>query len=442
MGKKQTIAFFLAIVFIIPLGYLLWQAAVSRALRPAPAPIPLTIPLLMENTSGHPVAVWANGEYLGSVSPGAAVSFDRAYREVTGPIVLTAVGIRAEAGKAIVGSILVPHPNTPIDAIQASWGGIDLDRPRAGFAPASDLREQDALADAVFEAMQEQIHACRPGAPVAGLRGLVVHGLVLEYGVLAIDLQAPDDVGPLPKTGYIADTHGMLFVRIPAGNVSVRLPMQSTGGALANITAPFYMSVTEITQTQYEGESDSKPDASRLPATEVTWHEADDWCDAQDPISGWYYSLPTWAQWELACQSGRPVAYSPTGKPAREIMWYALNSGPAVDSYGITGSPQPIAMLLPNDYGLFDMHGNVQEWCIDWFDGRAILSGDNPVLTSPPAIAPPSWSGSHERVRRGGGYSSSEAACRCGMRDSATPNYRYPYQGFRPILEYVGHKTP
>jgi len=133
------------------------------------------------------------------------------------------------------------------------------------------------------------------------------------------------------------------------------------------------------------------------------------------------YRLPTEAEWEYACRAGSNTAFANGGitetgcghDPNLDAMgWYCGNSG---------SKTHPVAQKKPNAWGLYDMHGNVWEWCQDWY-------GDYPRghVTDP---AGPS-SGSL-RVNRGGGWSSNAGFCRSAFRDCYSPGFRYGYLGFR-----------
>ena len=145
----------------------------------------------------------------------------------------------------------------------------------------------------------------------------------------------------------------------------------------------------------------------------------------------YYWDLPTDAQWEYACRAGTKAAFS-NGENLKfnddtsvqpninEICWYKQRSG--------GGSIRYVGMLKPNPWGLFDVHGNVYEWCKDWFveNNSALTDGDHEYTGYPSSVA--------GRVVRGGGYYGVARGCRSAVRNYATPAYAANDCGFRPVL--------
>ena len=145
------------------------------------------------------------------------------------------------------------------------------------------------------------------------------------------------------------------------------------------------------------------------PVVEVTWYGAKafaDWAGG---------SLPTEAQWEYACRAGTSTAFSYGDSPNGDYMWYNSNSG-----YYL----HPVGTRLPNPWGLYDMHGNAQEWCSDWYAPYS----DTPV-TDPKGPA----SGFY-RVTRGGAIDFTPEICRSASRDSGRPDNPFVSTGFRVVF--------
>ena len=145
-------------------------------------------------------------------------------------------------------------------------------------------------------------------------------------------------------------------------------------------------------------------------------------------ISGIPFDLPTEARWEYACRAGVNTAYNSgkncttTGETAKcpnmeEVGWYTAG----------TTTTQPVGLKLPNDWGLYDMHGNVWEWCLDFYGSIAETASSEPVLNPSGA----SSTADNKRVRRGGGYSSGARYCRSASRGSAVDTANYVNHGFR-----------
>ena len=132
--------------------------------------------------------------------------------------------------------------------------------------------------------------------------------------------------------------------------------------------------------------------------------------------SGYEYTLPTEAQWEYACCAGTSGDYAGS---LDSMGWYDGNSG---------GQTHPVAQKQPNAWGLYDMHGNVWEWCRDWY------AGSLPGGTVRDPVGPSSGS---FRVRRGGSWSLAASICRSANRSRFGPGRRGISLGFRLALSSV-----
>ncbi|MCD6364834.1 MAG: formylglycine-generating enzyme family protein [Planctomycetes bacterium] len=161
------------------------------------------------------------------------------------------------------------------------------------------------------------------------------------------------------------------------------------------ITQPFYMGVYEVTGAQYARVMGGS--GGPAPKTWVSWNQATEFCKRLSAMEGARYMLPTEAQWEYACRAGTQTAYS----------------------FGESWSSQ--AAKGPNPWGLYDMHGNVLEWCSDWYGPYS--SGNQRDPTGPS-------SGSY-RVGRGGDWDRSARYCRSAVRYWRMPGRRIGVLGFR-----------
>jgi formylglycine-generating enzyme required for sulfatase activity len=178
--------------------------------------------------------------------------------------------------------------------------------------------------------------------------------------------------------------------------------------------------VTQAQWTAVMGSNPSRFTGASLPVEQVSWSEAMDFCRkltereraAGRLPEGYEYTLPTEAQWEYACRAGTT---GPAGGKLNEIAWYAENSA---------NTTHPVGQKRSNAWGLFDMHGNVWEWCRDWF-GR--YPGENVTDFAGPA------SGS-QRVTRGGGWCFVARNCRSARRSPELPAARHSFVGFRVAL--------
>ena len=163
------------------------------------------------------------------------------------------------------------------------------------------------------------------------------------------------------------------------------------------------------------------------PMVEINWFGAKAFADWLTNTHGITFRLPTEAQWEYACRAGSTSRYSygdsggaPNGCYSKELdkyAWWCGNNKP----YGT----KEVGMLLPNDFGLYDMHGNVWEWCQDWWDEDYYLNT--------PSVDPQGPASGSSRVLRGGGWDSVSRYCRSACRSWSNPDLTFygPFGGFR-----------
>lgn len=218
----------------------------------------------------------------------------------------------------------------------------------------------------------------------------------------------------------------MDFVLIPAGEFVMGSPTNEYGRdsdegptRRVRITKMFYMAACEVTQEQYEAVMSSNPSqfrGSRLPVEETTWNDATEFCRKFSALTGREIRLPTEAEWEYACRAGGTGAFAGSGN-IDEMAWYEANS---------EGQTHPIATKKPNRWGLYDMHGNVSEWCSDYY------KADYP---EGPTVDPNGPAEGKYRVVRGGSWSNFARGCRSAARSSAPPSYQFKQTGFRVVLE-------
>jgi len=193
------------------------------------------------------------------------------------------------------------------------------------------------------------------------------------------------------------------------------------------LTQPFELGVYEVTQEQYEqvmGTNPSKSKGPQNPVENVSWDDAVEFCRKlserpEEKLAGYVYRLPTEAEWEYACRAGTTTRYS-CGDSNSKLGDYA--------SYDETSgnTTHPVGGKKPNPFGLYDMHGNVFEWCQDWH-------GDYPSgsMTDPTGPA----SGKY-RVLRGGSFGNPSSDVRSATRLSDLPDSRFNDFGFRPARTY------
>jgi len=226
----------------------------------------------------------------------------------------------------------------------------------------------------------------------------------------------------------------MKFVLIPAGTFMMGSPSDEPGRRpdqqqhKVTISKPFYLQTTEVTQGQWREIMGTNPSRFKdcgndCPVDQVSWNDAQKFIGKLNQMEGTdKYRLPTEAEWEYACRAGSTTAFANGDitetwcgyDPNLDQMgWYCGNS----DS-----KTHAVAQKKPNARGLYDMHGNVWEWCEDWY-------GDYPTghVTDPKGP-----SSGTDRVFRGGSWDHLAGYCRSAHRYRKFPDSRNYYgPGFR-----------
>jgi formylglycine-generating enzyme required for sulfatase activity len=277
----------------------------------------------------------------------------------------------------------------------------------------------------------------------------------------------PAPAAPQAPVREITNSIGMKLALIPAGTFLMGSPSGEEGRGSdegpqhkVTITRPFYMGVYQVTQEEYERVVGSNPshfsasgggkdkvkgkDTRRLPAENVSWDDAVEFCRRlselpEDKRAGRLYRLPTEAEWEYSCRGGasdsKPFYFR---QPTSSLCSTQANfngNGP----YG--GAPKGkylerttvVGNYEPNAFGLYDMHGNVWEWCADWYD-------ENYYQFSP-QDDPEGPKDGDRRVLRGGSWRYVGRDCRAADRSGVDPGGRGDGGGFRVVL-VAGVGTP
>ncbi len=260
------------------------------------------------------------------------------------------------------------------------------------------------------------------------------------------DSLIPGENGTIPLSGTVS--LDMNWIGVSRATFLMGSPKGELGRFIdeaqhqVTLTRGYWMGKYEVTQAQYEaimGKNPSYFKGADLPVEQVTWYDAMTFCaklTEQERAAGrlpegYEYTLPTESQWEYACRAGKVQALN-SGEnlsdeeqcPAMDVVgWYVGNSD---------GTTHPVGQKKPNARGLYDMHGNVQEWCLDWYD----LDYPDSAVMDP--IGPDAGS---KRVLRGGCWSNEANACRSAYRGYADPEFDSSRRGFRVALAPVWGKN-
>lgn len=227
---------------------------------------------------------------------------------------------------------------------------------------------------------------------------------------------------------------GMTFALIPAGTFTMGSPPNEPGRYedetrhQVTISRPFYMQTTEVTQGQWKAVMEINPSSFRscgndCPVEQVSWNDAQEFIRRLNQRKGTdKHCLPTEAEWEYACRAGTTTPFNTGNCLSRDQANYCGDSPLTGCQRGnFSVETVCVASYSPNAWGLYDMHGNVWEWCQDFYEARA--SGD--------AIDPVGPSKGSQRVLRGGGYFDSARRNRAATRGKASPIFKASPVGFR-----------
>jgi formylglycine-generating enzyme required for sulfatase activity len=281
--------------------------------------------------------------------------------------------------------------------------------------PAAPAKEDQPTAPAETASQEEQ-----PTAPAKTASPA-------ETAVPAETPNGSDEPSAEPAKAVVSivNSIGMRFVPIPAGTFTMGVGSEARQ---VTLTKAFDLGVYEVTQEQYEkvmGKNPSYFKGPQNPVENVNWDDAVEFCRKlselpEEKSGGYVYRLPTEAEWEYACRAGTTTKYSfgDSDKELGDYAWYSGNSG---------RTTHPVGGKQPNPWGLYDMHGNVWEWCQDWY-------GDYPSgsVTDPTGAA----SGSY-RVIRGGSWNYYPLLCRSASRFRFSPGFRHHYLGFRVLRSSI-----
>ncbi len=320
----------------------------------------------------------------------------------------------SDAGLADLAKQELASPSGPAEklALGDRWWDAAERRP--------EKKEKEAM-------VRRAAHWYRQAGP--GLGGLDKARVARRLAEIA-DLLPDDPTGPRngpPKKEIAVDLGGgvnMELVLIRPGSFVMGSDDESESEKpphRVNITRPFYLGKYEVTQEQWQavmGNNPSRFPGAQKPVENVTWDDCQVFLAKMNAKSppGVKFSLPTEAQWEYACRAGAATTWHFGDDEGRfpEYGWCRINSG---------GETHPVGRKRPNPWGLHDMHGNVVEYCADWYD--------EDYYKRSPAGNPPGPPSGTRRSIRGGGWFGIPTVCRSATRRYAIPDRGDSRYGFR-----------
>ena len=257
---------------------------------------------------------------------------------------------------------------------------------------------------------------------VAIQQNIVSQPAVAQQPVVQAPIANSDNITIPVKDGISID-----MVRVEAGTFTMgaTAEMKNTEDSekpthRVTLTNDYYIGKYEVTQALWQavmGDDPSYFKGDNLPVEAVTWDDCQEFIGKLNRITGKTFRLPTEAEWEYAARGGnksRGYQYSGSNNPSN-VAWYDDNSG---DKTHAVGTKQP------NELGIYDMSGNVWEWCQDWYETYSSSSQVNPTGAN---------SGSC-RVVRGVSWYNNARDCRLSLRGSNTPDFRSSNLGLRLVL--------
>ncbi|MGL4555076.1 MAG: formylglycine-generating enzyme family protein [Gemmataceae bacterium] len=261
--------------------------------------------------------------------------------------------------------------------------------------------------------------------------------------------------GVRPSVPERLNSLGMRLALVPAGAFDMGAPPREKHRSApefyhrVEITRPFHLGVFPVTQAQYLAVAGTNPayfrdggggaaavagvDTGDFPVEDVTWEQAVAFCAALSALPAEKrakraYRLPTEAEWEYACRAGTTTPFH-SGRTLAAAQANFDGSQPygRVPRGPYLARTVPVGQYPPNAWGLYDMHGNVWEWCADWYDANGTRSG--------PAADPPGPAGGTLKVLRGGSCYSNGEYCRAACRFHCVPDrIAYRCRGLRVVL--------
>jgi len=249
-----------------------------------------------------------------------------------------------------------------------------------------------------------------------------------------------------PEQGkVVTNSIGMKLVYVPAGSFMMGSPSTEEGRSKmermegpqhqVRISDGFWMGQTEVTQGQYKSVMNAQPwsgenyvrESANNPAVWVTWDDAAAFCRKLSQQEGKTYRLPTEAEWEYACRAGTTTRFSfgDSYSSLGDYAWFDGNARKVSQQYA-----HPVGQKKPNPWGMYDMHGNVLEWCNDWYA--------DDYYSESPRNDPTGPDKGSLRVHRGGSWRFTPQYCRSACRVRFTPSGRGSNLGFRVARSFVG----
>ncbi|MHC4168032.1 MAG: SUMF1/EgtB/PvdO family nonheme iron enzyme [Planctomycetota bacterium] len=338
------------------------------------------------------------------------------YEESAGTDRRIIVGISAVAAVVVVGLIILV-------AVLRSSGSRPGERPEGLRAQQQDAdtdsRPQPVTSDTQAEKPVEAVSPPKPGDVVANSIGMKLVYIPPGSFMMGSSDKSAAQLAKKYGTGVWA------FAR--------EFPQHQV-----RISKGFWIGQTEVTQGQYKSVMNAQPwsgedyvqEDVNNPAVLMSWKDAMEFCRKLSQQEGKTYRLPTEAEWEYACRAGTTTRFSfgDSDSSIGDYAWYASNTRSVGQGYA-----HSVAQKKPNPWGMYDMHGNVCEWCSDWYDGD--------YYSNSPSVDPEGPPSGEFRSLRGGSWGLTSGFLRCSHRDRHLTDVIDDTVGFR-VLAHAAVALP
>lgn len=253
--------------------------------------------------------------------------------------------------------------------------------------------------------------------------------IITDGKVEEVEENDEDETPDIPGVTQTITVNGVSFTMIAVEGGTFQMGATSEQGSDAydnekpvhSVTlSDYYIGETEVTQELWQAVMGSNPSCfsgSQKPVEYVSWNDCQEFIEKLNQLTGKNFRLPTEAEWEYAARGGnKSKGYKYSGSNnLGDVAWYSNNS---------SSTTHDVKTKSPNELGIYDMSGNVYEWCQDWYGNYSSGSQNNPTGPS---------SGSR-RVLRGGSWYYNARDCRVSDRDFNNPGGRNFNRGFRLVL--------
>jgi formylglycine-generating enzyme required for sulfatase activity len=282
--------------------------------------------------------------------------------------------------------------------------------------------------------------------------------LALAAGLIFLAAPASSPREPEGARQAITNAIGMKLAPIPAGKFLMGSPADEAERDAdelqheVTITKPFYLGTHEVTQDQWSKVMSKNPSFFHAkngggpdhPVEQLLWREAVAFCKElsalpEEKKAGRVYRLPTEVEWEYACRAGTTTPFHfGAALSSRQANFNGNYPYGGAEKGPFLGATAKVGSYPPNAWGLYDMHGNVWEWCQDWYDEKYYAGSPKEDPKGPVAGVLPTGYGAFYLVARGGCWLDEGRGCRAAYRFRFMPSDRYRLVGFRVACDAAG----